>query len=131
MKGYRSALLHVFFLCRMDIALDQDNSRMFSSFKKPYPRQEIKPLERNLSLVLRSSAHLPYEPLNNDNSSNLGFILITAGHPFFRKRNSPALFLNRDHTYTNSWKHTVQPVTFIHTLIAYIRCFRKLERLQF
>ena len=49
----------------MDIASERERviSQMFDSFEKSCPPREIKPAEWNLSLVLRSLAHLPYEPL--------------------------------------------------------------------
>ena len=56
-------LSHVFFLADIDLASILIISRAISSFKKICPLREVKPLEWNLSLDLRSLTCLPYEPL--------------------------------------------------------------------
>ena len=62
-KRYRSSLKHVFALSGTDLASSRVISRMISSFKKSCPPKEIKPLERNLSQILRSLTYPPYEPM--------------------------------------------------------------------
>ena len=62
-KGYQVALNHVFSLAGMDLTANEIISRMLSSFKKIYLPGEVKPLEWNLSLVLRSLTYPPYKPL--------------------------------------------------------------------
>ena len=62
-KGYQSALKHVFSLAGANLAASKIFSRMFSSFKKTCPPRGVKPLEWNLSVVLRNLTHSPYKPL--------------------------------------------------------------------
>ena len=62
-KGYRSALNHVFLLTGMDLAASSMVSWMFLSFKRSCPLWEILPLDWNLSLVLRCLSRPPFEPL--------------------------------------------------------------------
>ena len=64
------------------------------------------------------SRSLVFGHKNNDDN-NLEFILITTERQFLQKRNSQVYLSNkRGHIYINSWKHTFQPITLIHTLIA-------------
>ena len=63
MKGYLHALKHVFSLTGIDLAANKVIGRMFRSFEKFCPPQEIWPLKWNLSLLPLSLTHLPSEPL--------------------------------------------------------------------
>ena len=62
-KGFRSGLNYVFALADTDLSTSRVISRMFSSFKKTCLSRVVKPSEWNLSLILRSLTHLPYEPM--------------------------------------------------------------------
>ena len=62
-KGNRSALNYVFILSRMDIAANTVISLMFNRFKRSFPPRKIKMPDWNLSLVLWSLTHLPFEPM--------------------------------------------------------------------
>ena len=61
-KGYRVTLSHVFVLAGTDVAVNSVIIRMFSSFKKNCCLREIKLLEWNLTMVLRSLIHLLRTP---------------------------------------------------------------------
>ena len=62
-KGYRVTLNHVFSLIEMDLAASTVVSRMFRSFKRLCSLREIRPLDWNLSLVLRCLSRPRIEPL--------------------------------------------------------------------
>ena len=62
-KGYRSTLNHVIALLGPDLTFSKVISRMFSSFEKSCPPREVKPLEWNLSLILKSVICPPYKPV--------------------------------------------------------------------
>ena len=59
-KGYRSTFNHVFYLVGINLAANSVISMKFSSYEKSIPPREIQALEWNLSLVLQSLSHLPY-----------------------------------------------------------------------
>ena len=60
-KGYHAALNYIFSLVGLDLAAIRVVNRIFRSFEKMCPPREVKSLEWNLSLVLQSLTHLPYE----------------------------------------------------------------------
>ena len=70
-KSYRAALNHVFSLTGMDLAASSVLSRMFRHFERSCPPCEIRPLDWNLSLVLRCLSRSPFEPLMLASDKNL------------------------------------------------------------
>ena len=62
-NDYQASLNHVFSLAGMDFAANRVSSRMFRSFEKTCQLREVKPPERNLSLVLRSLTPLNIQPV--------------------------------------------------------------------
>ena len=62
-KRYKAALNHVFSLIRLDLAASSVVSRMFRHFERSCSPQEIRPLDWNLSLILRCLSRPPFEPL--------------------------------------------------------------------
>ena len=60
-KGYRAAVNYAFSLTGMDLAASTIVSRMFRSFERSFPPQEIRPPDWNLSLVLLSLSWPPFE----------------------------------------------------------------------
>ena len=70
-KAYRATLNQVFSLAGIDLAANQIISHMFCSFERSCPPQEIKPPDCNLSLVLRSLTHPPYDPLKLSSNKHL------------------------------------------------------------
>ena len=70
-KGYWAALNHVFSLTGMDLAASSDVSCMFQNFKRSCPPREIRPLDWNLSLVLRCLSRPPFEPLKLTSDNHL------------------------------------------------------------
>ena len=70
-KGYRTALSHVFSLIVMDLAASSVVSRMFWSFERSCPPQEILPPDWNLSLVLLCLSRPPFEPLKLTSGKHL------------------------------------------------------------
>ena len=68
-KRYRAGLNHVFTLAK--ILPLTGIGKMFSSSEKSCPPREIKLPEWNLSLVLRSLTHPPYEPLKLSSDRHL------------------------------------------------------------
>ena len=62
-KGYRSALNHIFSLKGLNLAASPALSMLFKSFSKSCPPKEVCPPAWDVSLVLRSLSKPPYEPL--------------------------------------------------------------------
>ena len=82
----RAALNHVFLLVCVELAANRIISRMFRSFERLCPPLEIKPPYWNLSLVLRSLTHPPYEPMKLSSDKHLTwkmcFLALTSAERF-------------------------------------------------
>ena len=70
-KGYRSALNHVFALTGMDLVASKVVSRMFCHFERTCPPREIRPPDWNFSLVLLCLSRPPFEPLKLTSDKHL------------------------------------------------------------
>ena len=85
MKGYRAALSHVFAQAGINLAANRVISRMCSRFEKNCLPREIKSLEWNPFLVLRSLTHPLYAPLKLSSDKHLEDLLSL--HPHLDQKN--------------------------------------------
>ena len=70
-KGYRSALSHIFALQGLDLTQSREISMLFRHFEVSCPFKVIQPPKWDLTLVLRSLLRRPYEPLSSASDKDL------------------------------------------------------------